>query len=88
MSKRVNNSKEKILGILEQYSQNATICGLHYAFEPNQSLAGRIIWMLALMILSGLGIYMSIQNYQQWKEEPVLTTLTTTGQPHFKENYK
>ena len=80
MSKSASHSKEKILGILRQYSQNASICGLHYAFESNQTLAGRIIWMIALLVLSVLGIYMSVENYNQWQDEPVLTTMTKTGQ--------
>jgi hypothetical protein len=31
------------------------------------------------MLSTLLGIYLSVQNYLQWEDEPVLTTFTTTG---------
>jgi len=40
---------------------------------------GRVIWMTSLAILTFLGFWLSFKNYEKWKEEPVLTTITTTG---------
>jgi hypothetical protein len=40
---------------------------------------GRFIWMTSLAILTFLGFWLSLKSYEQWKEEPVLTTITTTG---------
>ena len=65
--------------LLNSYTQTSTIAGLHYAFEPKQSLFGRITWFVSIAILTFLGAYLSLQNYAQWMEEPVLTTISSTG---------
>jgi hypothetical protein len=62
-----------------EYTQVSTIAGLHYAFKAKQSLMGRVIWIIAVAILTFLGFWLSLQNYVQWKQDPVLTTITTTG---------
>jgi hypothetical protein len=66
-----------------EYTQVSTIAGLHYAFKAKQSLMGRVIWIIAVAILTFLGFWLSLQNYVQWKKDPVLTTITTTGLKHF-----
>ena len=65
--------------LISSYTEKSTIAGLHYAFEPKQSLIGRTLWIVSIGILTCLGVYLSVQNYVQWMEEPVLTTITTTG---------
>jgi len=62
-----------------EYTQRSTIAGLHYAFQPKQFLFGRLIWIVAIGILIFLGFWFSAQNYLQWKDKPVVTTITTTG---------
>jgi hypothetical protein len=69
----------KMKALLIEYSQKSTIAGLHYAFKQKQSMIGRVLWMISLAILTFLGFGLSLKNYNQWKEEPVLTTITTTG---------
>jgi hypothetical protein len=62
-----------------EYTQTSTIAGLHYAFQPKQSIFGRLIWIITIAFLTFLGIWLSVQNYNQWKEDPVLTTISSTG---------
>ena len=73
------NRDEEILRILQQYSTKSTIAGLHYAFEPKQSKIVNILWLLAIIVLTVLGAYFSIQSYIDWDNEPVVTTVTSTG---------
>ena len=61
--------------------QTSTVAGLHYAFKPNQTLAGRFIWFTVIIILAFLGFWLSLENYYQWKNEPVVTTISSTGLP-------
>ena len=65
-----------------EYTQVSTIAGLHYAFKTKQSLMGRVVWMTSVAILTFLGFWLSLEYYVQWKESPVLTTITTTGFSH------
>jgi hypothetical protein len=67
--------------ILREFASRSTIAGLHYAFEPNQSKFSNILWMILIIILTFFGDYTSVQNYGEWKAEPVLTTLASTGLP-------
>lgn len=53
--------------------------GLHYAFKPNQSKIARLLWLSVITVLTFLGFYLSAQNFIDWKNEPVLTTVATTG---------
>ena len=65
--------------LLHNYLQTSTVAGLHYAFKPNQTLAGRFLWLNAIIILAFLGFWLSLQNYQQWKDGPVVTAISSTG---------
>ncbi len=57
------------------------ISGLHYAFKPKQSKIVSLVWLIAISVLTFLGFYLSFKNFIEWKNEPVLTTVTTTGLP-------
>jgi len=65
--------------LLLEYGQSSTIAGLQYAFKPKQSFFGRLFWIFTVCILTLLGAWLSVENYLQWKDNPVLTTISTTG---------
>ena len=79
MTKGAKDRDEEIIRILRQYSKQSTIAGLHYAFEPQQSKIVNFLWLVAIIILTSAGTYVSIQNYIDWRNEPVMTTVTSTG---------
>jgi hypothetical protein len=72
-------SDPEIRKILEDYSLNSTIAGLHYAFESKQSRLGRIVWLFSIIILTTLFIYILVTNYIEWEKNPVTTTVASTG---------
>jgi hypothetical protein len=74
-----HNAQWRIQKVVQHYGRSSTIAGLHYAFDSDQSIVGRTIWLLSVSVLASLGFYFSVQNYQQWQNEPVVTTLTSTG---------
>ncbi len=73
--------KKRIWNMIFEYSQTSTIAGFHYIFEPKVTLIGKLIWIFLISLFTVLGIYLSAENYSQWKSEPVITTLTSTGLP-------
>jgi hypothetical protein len=79
MNKKLKVSDPEIRKILEDYSLNSTIAGLHYAFESKQTRLGRIIWLFSIVILTTLFVYISVKNYIEWKDNPVTTTVASTG---------
>ena len=40
-----------------------------------------MFWSLTLILMLMLGCYWCFTAYQSWKEQPVLTTITTAGLP-------
>ena len=46
-----------------------------------QTRFGRSFWSITVLFMLSLGIYWCIQSYQDWKDKPVLTTMTSTGLP-------
>ncbi len=73
--------KNKVWNLVIEYSQTSTIAGFHYIFEPKVTIIGKLIWLFLISLFTALGIYLSAENYSQWKNEPVITTLTSTGLP-------
>ena len=74
-------SNEKLKNILREFGEKSTVAGLHYAFEPRQSKVSNVIWIAFLIVLTFFGIFTSVNNYKEWKAEPVVTTLASTGLP-------
>jgi hypothetical protein len=83
-TKTFNSSFE----ILKDYSEYSTIQGLIYIFFSYQTTFGRIFWIVVVLLMLMLGLYWCIQAYQDWKDKPVLTTITTTTYPINKVSHK
>jgi hypothetical protein len=79
LKKKLIMSDPEIRKILEDYSLNSTIAGLHYAFESKQSRLGRTVWLFSIIILTTLFIYISVMNYIEWRDNQVMTTVASTG---------
>jgi hypothetical protein len=47
----------------------------------DETLLGKIFWLLSIVVLTFLGVFVSVQNYLDWKNEPVVTTVASTGYP-------
>jgi hypothetical protein len=65
--------------ILAEYAEYSTIMGLIYLFFSYQTTFGRVFWIITIILMTVLGLYWCIQAYIEWKERPVLTTITTTA---------
>ena len=55
------------------------IQGLIYIFFSYQSWLGRLFWIVMIILMLMLGLYWCIQAYIDWRDKPVLTTITTTA---------
>ena len=72
---------QAIKGLLLDYTDRSTIQGLNYIFNPDQTWIGRIFWTLVVAFMLILGLYWCYQLYDDWRSNPVLTTIRTTGLP-------
>jgi hypothetical protein len=74
-------SKHKVSDILKSFTSQSTIAGLYHVFLNDETLLGKIFWLLSIVVLAFLGVFVSVQNYLDWKNEPVVTTVASTGYP-------
>ncbi len=72
MSKRIFEFK---------FSKVSTTHGIYYSLEPGVTVFSNIFWIVAVIVLFAFSLYLTITAYVQWKEDPILTTVSTTGYP-------
>ena len=66
---------------VQEYSESSTIHGIGYIFQHGIAAIERVLWIFVVGIGVGFAIALSILAYINWKENPVLTSVATTGYP-------
>ena len=64
---------------LSEYSNRTTVHGLNYIYDSTSSLLDRCLWLAICVSFAFLAAFMSVKAYIDWHEDPVTTTLLTTG---------
>ena len=64
---------------ITQYAKSTTIHGIAYIFDEGASLLEKFLWLIIFALAAFFAISFSLEAYQQWQDDPVLTTLKTTG---------
>ena len=63
------------------YSRASTVHGVYYIFEKGRWAVERILWGIVVIIAIALAIYWSITAYNKWRDDPIITTISTNGLP-------
>ena len=71
----------KIRNTLQKYSEEATIHGVRYIGWSEVSKLGRVVWFIIVAIAITISVLSSITAYEDWQNDPILTTVATTGLP-------
>ena len=66
---------------VKDYSESTTIHGISYIFESGITALERLLWICVVCFGTGFAISLAIVAYINWKDNPVLTTIGTTGHP-------
>ena len=66
---------------VKDYSESTTIHGIGYIFESGVTALERLLWICVVCFGTGMAISLAIVAYINWKDNPVLTTVGTTGHP-------
>ena len=66
---------------LYEYASVCTPHGIFYIFESDRLILERTFWVLAVCIFTGFAIAWSVSAYENWQENPILTSVATTGYP-------
>ncbi len=64
---------------LYDYASATTAHGISYVFDRSIFIAERLLWFVVTALFVALAIYWSVDVYKTWKENPVLTSVKTTG---------
>ncbi len=64
-----------------EYAEAATVHGVSYACSRSLQLVPRILWVIIVLLFLTLAIYWSVIAYYEWVDNPVLTSVKTTGLP-------
>ena len=65
---------------LHGYASASTIHGISYLFDEKRPL-DRVFWVFVVLLALGTVIHMSTNSYLNWQEDPVITSIGTTGYP-------
>ncbi len=85
-SARYNSPKPKRESYVD-FSENSTTHGVYYAFERDVKSVSHVFWVLICLGLCTLAIYFITVQFIEWRKNPVLTTVSTTGYPVSKLDF-
>ena len=71
--------KKAITQTAKEYGSQATVHGINYVSDSSSPLLDRCLWLVVVVIFSMSGIILSLQSYYDWQDDPVITTVATTG---------
>ena len=74
-------AKKPYFRTLKEYSSSSTTHGISYVFEDDRLIIERILWIVVVIIAIYIASSLSITAYVNWQENPVLTSVGTTGYP-------
>ena len=66
---------------LVDFSQNSTAHGISYIFEENVRSYSRHFWVVCCLVLMTVAMWLIVESYINWQEDPIITTVSTTALP-------
>ena len=70
-----------IKSTIQEFASTTTIHGIAYVFDNALKAFDRILWILAVCLGTGFAIILSFEAWIEWKDSPVLTSVSSTGLP-------
>ena len=74
-------AKKPYFRTLKEYSSSSTTHGISYVFEDDRLLIERILWIIIVIVAIYIALSLSITAYVDWQDNPVLTSVGSTGYP-------
>ena len=72
---------------VRQYAGATTIHGIPYILEEGRLACERVLWVLLVLGSLIFALWFSANIYRTWEDDPVLTSVSTTGFPIQKMEY-
>ena len=74
-----DNDLEPVSKTLKDYGEATTIHGIPYLLEGGRNSFERLLWLVVIGIGICIALYFSLDIYDDWQANKVLTTVSTTG---------
>lgn len=66
---------------VREYAEATSIHGIAYIFESGRLSFERLLWLVLVLVLGYLGFVLSKPLLDNFRDNPVLTTVHTSGHP-------
>ena len=63
------------------YANASTTHGIYYIFERGRWILERFVWVVVVLIAILLAVAWSWWAYKGWQDDPIITSIATTGLP-------
>ena len=74
------HSELSIVSFMREYSSRTTVHGISYICDITIAHFDRFLWLVLCAFFTFLAVFISIKAYIDWQDDPVITTLLTTGE--------
>ena len=68
-----------VMKTLKEYGGATTVHGIPYILEKGRTPAERCLWVVLVITAFLVALKISIQIYNDWRDELVVTSVSTTG---------
>ena len=75
------SASKKTHETVKQFAKATSIHGCSYIFHKRNSGVERIVWIIIVALALIFTTYQVVTLYQEWQDEPVITTLETVAEP-------
>ena len=77
---RRRHPKLSIVSFMKEYSNRTTVHGISYICDTTIAHFDRFLWLVLCAFFTFLAVFVSVKAYIDWQNDPVITTLLTTGE--------
>ena len=68
------------------YAESSSVHGLNYASDMSLVRSRRISWALVFGVCTSFAIFLVVRAYKDWQDNPVITTIQSTGNINLKSS--
>ena len=81
MTSRASVSVRKVVSrTLKDYADVSTAHGISYVFDKNLLGLERLMWFMVCVSFVSMAAIFSCQAYNNWQDDPIITSVKTTGE--------
>ena len=80
-AEQIGRTKKPYLVTLREYSASTTIHGISYLFDRESNALDKVFWAVVVLVAIYGATKLSAVAYIGWQDDPVITSIGTTGLP-------